>query len=245
MFFGKKMIQRLLSFACILATIHVAGCKVSFFASSGGGDGLILVFTSIPNASIEGCFLEDYSNPVSSRYILPYQIGMSYSILQGNCGAFNHQPMCVSGFFPCGDARYAYDHNTPIGMIVIASRGGTIISVVDTFPNGTQDATQVNFISIQHDDGTVGRYLHLNPNSAMVVVGQVVLQGDLIALTGNSGDTGGTRHLHFDVVANQGPTCLINVDLSSCRTLPVTFRNSNPLDSPLIEGNTLYEALVF
>ena len=224
----------------------MAGCKVKFFASSGSDDGLILIFTSITNASVDGCFLEDYSQSNSSPYILPYQVGMSFSILQGNCGAFTHQPSCeLTGAVPCGDLRYAYDHDTPVGMIVLASRGGTVISVVDNFPNGTQDSAQVNFISIQHVDGTVGRYLHLNPNSAMVTVGQIISQGDPIALSGDSGNTRGVRHLHFDVVSNQGPACLVNVDLSGCITLPVSFSNSTPTDAPLIEGNILYEALAF
>lgn len=231
----------------ISLTVFIAGCKVSFFASSGSDDdGLILIFSSITNASVSGCFIEDYPQPNSSVYILPYQVGMSFSILQGNCGAFSHQPSCIfPGSILCGDLRYAYDYNTPIGMIVLASRGGTVLSVVDNFPNGTQDSAQVNFISIQHSDGTVGRYLHLNPNSAMVTVGQIVSQGDPIALSGDSGNTRGIRHLHFDVVTNQGPTCLVNVDLSGCSTLPVSFRNSSPLDSPLIEGNIFYQALTF
>ena len=238
-------VKNLVLTATIFATIFIVGCRFSF-TSSGGGDGLVFIFTPITNGSVDGCFVEDYPDANNSPYILPYQVGMSFSVLQGNCGAVTHQPNCLfPGSIFCGDLRYAYDHNTPIGMIVLAARGGTVLSVVDSFPNGTQDANQVNFISIQHNDGTVGRYLHLNPASAMVTVNQIVAQGDPIALSGDSGNTRGIRHLHFDVVTNQGSTCLVNVNVTGCSTLPVSFRNANPLDAPLIESNLLYEALIF
>ena len=210
----------------------------------GGGGGNGPTGTPIPNASVFGCFLEDYADPVISEYILPYQVGMSFGILQGNCGPVTHKPNCFVAGAPCGDLRYAYDHDTPIGTVVLASRGGTVVSVTDNFPNSTLDPAQTNFISIQHSDGTFGRYLHNSPNTAMVMVGQIVSQGDPIALSGDSGFTSGFPHIHFDVVLRQSPTCMVNVNFVSCLTLPITFRNANPLDAPLVE-RMVYEALVF
>ena len=224
----------------LLTTLIINGCSGG--GGGGGGDGGSLL-TPIPNASVVGCFVESYSDPTTSDYILPYQVGMTFDILQGNCGPVTHKPMCFTGF-PCGNLRYAYDHDTPIGTVVLAARGGTVISMADNFPNGTLNGTQTNFINIRHSDGTIGRYLHNSPNTAMVMVGQVVSQGDPIAMSGNSGFTNNFPHIHFDVIASESATCRVNVNFATCNTLPITFRNANPLDAPLIEFSS-YEALSF
>ena len=223
----------------LILTFAISGC-----GGGGGGGGGGPQGTPIPNASVGGCFLENYSGPTTSEYVLPYQVGMTFDIIQGNCGRITHAPNCFAGGFPCGDLRYAYDHDTPIGTVVLAARGGTVIGVADNFPNGTLNGTQTNFINIRHSDGSIGRYLHNSPNTAMVMVGQAVSQGDPIAMSGNSGFTNNFPHIHFDVIASQSATCQVNVNFASCRTLPITFRNANPLDAPLIEFSS-YEALPF
>lgn len=60
-----------------------------------------------------------------------------------------------------------------------------------------------NYIEINHGGGYKTRYLHLrasNPFAAGIAVGVSVVQGQLIAY---SGDTGGVQpHLHFDMKLN-------------------------------------------
>ncbi len=222
----------------IILIVVLTGC------GGGGGDASNGPVTEIGTTA--GCFFANYPEPATSQYILPYPVGMAFSISQGNCGIFTHLMNCVVNGFACGDIRYAYDHDMPVGIVILASRAGTVVSVEDRFPNGTNDFSQTNFILIQHNDGSVGRYLHINPSSAMVTVGQVVSQGDPIAISGDSGNTGiNNPHLHFDVVVNESPTCRVRIDFSDCRTLPVVFRNAAPLDAPLMEGDILYEALTF
>lgn len=222
-----------------------------FSCGGGGGGGNDTVNTArgtpIPNGFVSGCFLEDYPDPAASEYILPYQIGMSFLVRVGNCGITStHRPVCTIRSSFCGDLRYAYDFFMPIGMILLASRGGEVVWVS---VGGSSTGAVSNIIVIRHDDGTIARYIHLAQNGAFVTEGQIVMQGDPIGLSGQSGPTGrggptgDFPHLHFDVLEGEGPTCNRIIE-SGCRSIPIAFRNARPLDVPLIAG-VFYEALPF
>ena len=66
-------------------------------------------------------------------------------------------------------------------------------------------AASPNFVTIQHQDGTVGWYLHFQVNSVVVSPGQRVYRGDTIASVGTTGCSTG-NHLHFDVRNPAGNT---------------------------------------
>jgi murein DD-endopeptidase MepM/ murein hydrolase activator NlpD len=55
-----------------------------------------------------------------------------------------------------------------------------------------------NFVVILHSDGTTGEYYHLAEGGALVEVGDNVVRGQAIALSGNTGHTT-MPHLHFAV----------------------------------------------
>ena len=230
----------------LIISFTIAGCG----GGGGGNDGSL--GTRVPNSTVGGCFLEDYPDPANSEYILPYQVGESYEVNQGNCGQFiTHRPVCTGidingAVVNCGDGRYSYDFAMPIGVVILATRGGTVSLIKDGFPNSSNSIDENNFVSILHDDGTVSSYLHLSPNSIMVSVGDVVQQGDPIALSGSSGFTDpgfSNPHLHFSVITPPFDFCTATVS-SGCVTIPVTFRNAQPLDAPLLEDR-VYEALPF
>ena len=238
-------------FCLLLFILLLTSCLSGGGGGGGGGDGASRG-TRVPNSTVFGCFLEDYPDPATSEYILPYQVGMSFVMNQGNCGQFiTHRPNCTAinamgQTINCGDRRYSYDFAMPIGLVVLASRGGTVTLIVDGFSNSTNSAGEENLIAIEHADGTVGSYIHLSPNSFMVNVGDVVQQGDPIGISGSSGFTDpgfSNPHLHFNVLVPPFDNCTTTV-FSGCVAIPVTFRNANPLDAPLIEGR-VYEAFPF
>jgi murein DD-endopeptidase MepM/ murein hydrolase activator NlpD len=88
---------------------------------------------------------------------------------------------------------------------------------------------------VQHVDGSVARYIHLQKRGALVKLGDEVRQGQRIALSGNTGQTGGP-HLHFDV-QQCGPNLPPHYNALPCgMTLPLTFRNAGPNLCGLIPG---------
>ena len=55
-----------------------------------------------------------------------------------------------------------------------------------------------NYIFIEHDDGTVANYWHFQKDGVLVTVGDTVLTGEVIGLSGNTGYSA-FPHLHFEV----------------------------------------------
>ena len=196
--------------AILFCSLSVIACD----SGSGGSSGL-------PGA-ISGC--GPYPEQSLSPYILPYEAGSSYEVSKGNCTTGSHRTGTPD--------QYAYDFIMPIGTILIASRAGTVTRVVDNFMDGTGVPGEENVVDIRHEDGSTALYFHLAQNGAMVTEQQVVNAGDVIALSGNSGNSTGP-HLHFIV---SGPPGTPGVG-----TLPITFRNTDPHANGLVEGQ-FYEA---
>jgi murein DD-endopeptidase MepM/ murein hydrolase activator NlpD len=77
----------------------------------------------------------------------------------------------------------------PVGTSVYACAGGKVISAGWGGAYG-------NRIEIQHADGVVTAYNHLSQIDTKV--GEIVLPGEFIAKSGNTGNTTGP-HLHLEV----------------------------------------------
>lgn len=105
------------------------------------------------------------------------------------------------------DSRYAIDIAMPVGTDVFAARGGIVFDVsADNFRSGLdpeRDGPAANVVQILHDDGTYAVYAHLNWNSIRVRPGDLVVRGQYIADSGNTGFSSGP-HLHFAVLRNAG-----------------------------------------
>lgn len=162
-----------------------------------------------------------YPDPADSPYVLPYPVGTTERVLQGNCGPGGHRG--TSSF------RYAYDFDMEIGELVTAAREGVVTGVEESFLDGNHVRTDNNFVFVLHPDGTVGRYFHLAHLGALVEPGQMVAQGEPLGRSGNTGNTGGLRHLHFDVALCEDVIC---------ETLPVTFRNTRAHPRGLVAGES-------
>lgn len=145
----------------------------------------------------------------SVLYRLPYESGSAYEVIQGYDGGFTHK----------NALRFAIDWLMPEGTPVLAARGGVVAGFWDESDQGGPDPAlrgQENFLWIEHDDGTLGQYVHLRKGGVLVEVGQRVEAGDLIAHSGNSGYS--TRpHLHFHVSTVSGGDYAL-------KTFPLRFR---------------------
>lgn len=132
--------------------------------------------------------------PADYVYRLPYPSGLTFSVLQGWHGAFSHR----------GSTEYAVDFDCPVATSVLAARPGVVVAAnAAAQGSGTTsdwlDYKRTNFVLVQHDDGTLGEYMHLSPSGIEVKPGQRVERGTPLALSGNTGFSS-TPHLHFQVM---------------------------------------------
>jgi len=146
----------------------------------------------------------------TSPYVLPYPVGSSYYLSQASCSTGGHK----------GPYKYAYDFVMPIGTTVTAARAGVVAEIRMKFRDGQPGEGESNWVKIRHADGTIAAYSHLTEHGALVKIGDRVVAGQPIGLSGNTGNTGGLPHLHFHLCPCSEPV--------DCGTLPVTFRNTDP-----------------
>jgi murein DD-endopeptidase MepM/ murein hydrolase activator NlpD len=145
----------------------------------------------------------------NGTYVLPWPKGMTFRIDNAFNGYGAHQ----------GDWAYGTDFGMPEGTTVCAARSGVVVAVVTKFSEGGDDPSRgdkANYIYIRHDDGSIGRYLHIRKNGALVKVNQKVSAGQPIAYSGNVGWSTGA-HLHFDVIVPK--------EGGGYRTVPFQFKS--------------------
>lgn len=148
-------------------------------------------------------------------YLMPYQPGSSYRVLQGYGSRFSHT----------GNEQYAVDFKMSEGTPVHAARGGVVARIEESNSIGCWEqgcGEYANFIVVLHDDGTTGEYYHLKKNGALVEAGERIRAGQKIGLSGNTGHTA-LPHLHFAVyrAASWGST----------QSIPVRFLSADGIVS--------------
>ena len=98
----------------------------------------------------------------------------------------------TSGFgYRWGALHDGIDLAGPVGTPIYAAADGFVKEA------GSTNSGYGAWVLLQHSDGTVTRYGHIN--SWTVQVGQRVFAGDQIATIGNRGNSTGP-HLHFSVL---------------------------------------------
>ena len=112
-----------------------------------------------------------------------YTITTAYTYRSGN----QHSSRYYYNGRACG-----IDISAPIGTEVRAAADGTVVNKADK-----GNTSFGKWLEIRHDDGTCTVYAHLSDFS-MVNNGQRVSKGQLIARSGNSGNSTGP-HLHFEM----------------------------------------------
>ncbi len=145
------------------------------------------------------------------KYLLPYKPNEQYKVVQGETGTFSH----------FGEFLYSIDFGMPQHTEITAMRKGQVVFIKQDSNEGGPDKSfldKANFIWILHEDGSVGKYVHLEQNGSLVKLGDVVNEGDVIGYSGNTGYTT-EPHLHIQVVLLQG--------LSGSKPMPIRFKNIN------------------
>ena len=95
-----------------------------------------------------------------------------------------------------GSTHYGLDVANSVGTPIVSAMDG---EVIDSGPASGFGL----WVRVQHDDGTVTVYGHIN--ETLVEVGQRVTAGEQIATVGNRGNSTGP-HLHFEVLTSRGKT---------------------------------------
>jgi murein DD-endopeptidase MepM/ murein hydrolase activator NlpD len=85
------------------------------------------------------------------------------------------------------------DLTAPTGTPIYATRSGKVTFV------GYQEKGAGNYVNIQHDNGYISTYMHMD--SYIVKRGDYVVIGQLIGYVGNTGGSTGA-HLHFGIKKN-------------------------------------------
>jgi len=110
---------------------------------------------------------------------------------------------------PEGDVASYYSN----GQRVLAVASGTIVRLKDGIPNNraghvgaealdlSLETIAGNTLALDLGQGQFAHYMHLQPGSLRVKVGQRVRRGEVIALVGNSGSSF-EPHLHFEVTTS-------------------------------------------
>ena len=157
-----------------------------------------------------GPVIPPYEKPVvhNGTYGYPWPKGKTYRIDNAFNGYGAHR----------GDYAYGVDFKMPEGSDICAARDGVVIAIETKFTRGGNDqslADKANYIYIRHSDGSIGRYLHIRNNGAIVRVNDHVSAGQKIAYSGNVGWST-DPHLHFDVIVPK--------DQNAFKTIPFKFK---------------------
>jgi murein DD-endopeptidase MepM/ murein hydrolase activator NlpD len=162
---------------------------------------------------------------VEAKYVLPYPVGKAYLCSQGFNSSISHY-----GTFSC-----SVDFNMPIGTLVTAARAGRVVYILENYSDNDHTVGHENVVVLMHEDSTFSRYAHLTTNGALVKMNQLLMPGDTVGLSGNSGNSY-HPHLHFDVTGRFSD--------KSDQTIPFDFFNTSSHPIGLKIGVT-YEALQY
>lgn len=144
-------------------------------------------------------------------WTIPFSHYKPLVISQGFNGSYSHQST---------RSKYAIDIAMPMGTNIVAAKSGTVFQIRDGFALSGKSKYflgKSNSIKIAHEDGSYSFYVHLLEGSLKVKPGDQVVQGQIIARSGNSGYS--TRpHLHFAVMRNRDMNVI---------SVPFKFLNSD------------------
>jgi len=142
---------------------------------------------------------------------LPFTIDKEYKIIQGNNTNYTHNSDW---------SRYALDFNLKTNDTICSATSGFVVGVVDRYKlGGKSDKWKPygNYVTVyEPKSGLFTQYVHLTKNGSLVQLGDKVISGEPIALSGNTGQTD-IEHLHF--------SCLIPINNNDgLKSIPFEFK---------------------
>lgn len=146
-------------------------------------------FGQLPDSTIRQLKTGRIGRDTSFVYWLPYPSSSKHLLIQGYNSKLSHT------------RELSLDFKMKKGSKICAARSGKVISVKSDSDEGGLEPEMMskgNHIIIQHNDGSVAYYWHLQKNGVLVQIADSVTQGQLIGLSGNTGYTA-FAHLHFQV----------------------------------------------
>ena len=202
---------------------------MAFFASALVSS-LTLIAAIVPAISIPGRPGTDPPLfPAPPGYLLPWAGGEIHGVTQGEETTFTHN----------GLTAYAFDFDLSYETVV-AARSGKVVMVYEGSNSGGCSryySTSTNYALIDHGDGTAGLYLHLAYNAVSVQPGDLVEQGQPIAVSGETGVTCSDdgrdpgAHLHFQVQR-------FDPDHYLTQSLPIAFDDIPEKGGVPVEGRS-------
>lgn len=140
----------------------------------------------------------EYTNDNSYVYALPFEQHQKVLLVQAYDSKLSHK------------GEYALDFKVKQGTVICAAREGVVIAARSNSDRGglkDENLSDGNYITIQHADGSVAHYWHLQKDGVLINIGDTVVKGQKIGYSGNTGYSA-FPHLHFEVIQNgkQVPT---------------------------------------
>lgn len=141
---------------------------------------------------------------------LPFLKNSTYSVIQGNNTNFTHNTNW---------SRYAFDFDLKANDTICSATEGYVVGLVDKYKfSGKEKEWEpfANYLTIYEPvSGIFCQYVHLVQNGSLVKIGDKVVRGQKIALSGNTGQST-VAHLHF--------SCLVPADSEDgLKLIPINF----------------------
>jgi murein DD-endopeptidase MepM/ murein hydrolase activator NlpD len=167
--------------------------------------------------------------PAPPGYVLPWAGGEIHTTTQGEETTFTHN----------GLNAYAFDFDLQYETVVAARSGKVVMAYAGSNSGGCSRfySNSTNYVVIDHGDGTAGLYMHLAYDSISVKPGDLVAQGQPIAISGETGVTCSDDgkdpgpHLHFMVER-------LELDHYLTQSLPIAFDDIPNNNGVPVEGRS-------
>jgi len=135
--------------------------------------------------------LKDGRFKADSSYIysLPFEKNKKVFLVQAYESKLSHK------------GEIALDFKIKKGTKICAAREGVVAALRSDSDRGglkNEFLSDGNYISVRHNDGSLAHYWHLQKNGIFVSIGDTVVPGQPIGLSGNTGFSA-FPHLHFEV----------------------------------------------